>query len=182
VNLENSKDLGAEARALKHCVDGYVNKCKSGYQVYSVRKDGKPQTTAGFNIDRQGNLELDQHHGYRNGKPNQDEKQVIDWLLNEVKEGNINLQTDNIGKINELNKVPELENQLGIKVGDFNEERANDNFTRITKVNSSKYYMLGRKFKDATLDKFLSETGLENIINRVLGAQKEITYYAVIII
>lgn len=178
VNLTNSSDLMSEHHLLDHCVDGYVDKCKKGYQVFSVRYNGIAQTTMGFYIENE-ELKLDQNTGYKNRKITAVEQQVQDWFIEGVKSGEVKINLSKTGELPIDVGIPEFENKMGVKVESITVKRLQNNLDLLTSIarenskinpemrqdskSSTKrdIYAFGHENLKANIDDFIHQIGLQ---------------------
>jgi hypothetical protein len=154
VNLTDAEELDSEGIKQKNCVSLFVDHCKNGYQIFSIRKDGEPQTTMGFEV-RHNALVLKQNLGFKNRDANEAEAAIEQWFLKEVREGRIKMNFTKIGLGTYEPTKSEFENDIGVMVKDLTSERLNANFHLLASINRGDTYMFGREHKSASLRQFI---------------------------
>ena len=132
VNLSAAEELEQEGFDLHHCASSYVDDCKQGYQVFSLRKDGVPQTTLGFELIDGNKLRFHQHTGEDNRAPNAKEKAAEKWFTEQIKNNPTLLDLSKTGERPIENPQPPIENLLGVALADLTPERLQSNLNLLT--------------------------------------------------
>ncbi len=149
VNLTEAYELDEEGIALDHCASDYVNECKTGYQVFSIRRNGEPQTTMGFNLENE-KLTLGQNYGYHNRAPSADEKTIERWFIEGIENGIIPIDLSKTGEIPTDTQLSNFENEIGIKWENITQERLDANLVKLMRISRGHNYMFGDENKNIT--------------------------------
>ncbi len=163
--LTSTEELQAEGARMNHCVGGYSRACMlEGSHILAIETAaGKPLSTVEIceTGDPNSPLEVEQHFAYDNEDPGDPSIKALEWYMNGIRKGSIEVDWDGIAAAREKANAADASNEILKRTGfdPFDAERRERAFEAFKEF-------LPKSQRSLTLDAWLEKTGIEQTFRK----------------